>query len=300
MKFSKKSVIFPADPGYNGATCGDMWQNGRGVAMKLTTGLTVSLAVLVTGLYTWGISTDPEGFRGLIRDHSRPIDGAVPLSGVEIPGEGDETLTWKAISDQVSQAVIFKLKPPDLASLDESFLAYLDGLKAAVEARDLAGVLARSAVDVAVSFGQPERPVGLAKLLTSQDGPGVWQQLESVLSVPVAKGADGAYCAPWFSCLAMPEEAGLVEPFETVFVTGENIPVYDVPSDRSEPLLLLSWDAVRLAGAIDEPGWMKVILPADRVGYIARDRVRMMFDTRVDFEPLESGRWAMTSLVVGE
>lgn len=268
--------------------------------MKLTTGLAVSLAVLVTGFYTWGISTDPQGFRGLIRDQSRPMEGAVPLSGVEIPGEIDENLTWETISGEVSQAVIFKLAPPDVASLDESFLDYLASLRAAVEARDLAGVLTRSADNFVVSWGQPERPIGLKQLLSSEDGPAVWQQLQGVLSTPVARGADGAYCAPWFTCLAMPDEAGLVEPFETVFVTGEKVPVYAGTSDRSKRLALLSFDAVRLAGPIDNASWMKVILPADRTGYIARDQVRMMFDTRVDFEPLATGGWAMTSLAVGE
>lgn len=269
--------------------------------MKLTTGLTVSLAVLVTGLYTWGISTDPEGFGGLIRDPSRRVEGAVPLPGVSAPEGVDESVTWRSISGQLPQAIVFKLKPPDVADLDESFLIYLDALRQAVAARDLAGVLSRSAENVIVSWGQPERPVGLAALLASDDGAAVWEQLQGVLAAPVAEGGDGAYCAPWFSCLAMPDEAGLVEPFETVFVTGENVPVYAETSDRSEPLLLLSWDAVRLAGPLDDGPWMKVILPADRTGYIARDRVRMMFDTRVDFERLpSSGLWALTSLAFGE
>lgn len=268
--------------------------------MKLTTGLTVSLAVLVTGLYTWGISTDPEGFGGLIRDNSRPIQGAVPLSGVDIPGDVDEGAVWETISGQVSQAVIFKLRPPDVASLDEGFLVYLDVLKRAVAEHDVEAVLALSAEDIAVSHGQPESPVGLRELLTSRDGLAVWDQLQDVLLAPVAKGADGAYCAPWFSCLAMPDEAGLVEPFETVFVSGQNVPVYAEATDRSERLAFLSWDALRLAGTMGDANWIEVTLPADRTGYIARDQVRMMFDTRVDFERLPSGPWAMISLVIGD
>lgn len=287
-----------------------MWRLGRGVAMKLTTGLTVSLAVLVTGLYTWGISTDPEGFGGLIREHARPIEGAVPLSTANTPADGsgdrtsgvDEGVSWKTIGEKMSQAVVFKLRPPDASGLDESFLMYLDGLKSAVETRDIEGVLSYSAGDIVVTHGHLEGSgsADFKQLMSSDGGGKIWAQLHDLLSVPMAKGADGAYCAPWFSCLAMPEEAGVVEPFETVFVIGDNVPVYAAPSTRSEQLVRLSFDAVRLSGTIDDANWVKVILPADRTGYIARDQVRMMFDTRADFEVLESGLWAMTSLVVGD
>lgn len=273
---------------------------GRGVAMKLATGLTVSLAVLVTGLYTWGISTDPEGFGGLIRERSRPIEGAVPLSVVDVPVAPQGAPGWEAVAERMPQAVVFKLRPPDSAGLDESFLMFLESLTRAVEARNLEGVLTRSAEDIVISPGRFDGAADFTELVSSADGEKVWQQLQEVLSLPMAKGADGAYCAPWFSCLAMPEEAGVVEPFETVFVTGENVPVYAAPSTRSELLVQLSYDAVRLAGTIDDANWLKVVLPADRTGYIARDQVRMMFDTHVDFEFLEPGRWAMTSLVVGD
>lgn len=276
--------------------------------MKLSTGLTVSLAVLVTGLYTWGISTDPDGFGGLIRDRSQSIEGAVPLSAAGIVGDdagditsGDEEKpTWKAIGKSASQAVVFKLRPPEAASLDESFMMFLDGLNTAVRDRDIDGILAYSAEDIVVSYSRSETFASLEDLLSSSGGERIWDHLQSVLALPMAKSADGAYCAPWFSCLAMPEDAGLVEPFETVFVTGEDVPVYEAPSEQARQMMTLSYDAVRLAGSIDDANWLKVELPADRTGYIARDQVRMMFDTHVDFEQLDSGLWAMTSLVIGD
>lgn len=267
--------------------------------MKLTSGLAVSLAVLVTGLYTWGISTDPEGFRGLIRDRSLAIEGAVPLSAVAaIDGEDGKSLTWEDVAGSVSQAVVFKLTPPAAATLDQDFLVFRDTLIRAIAARDTAGVLLLSAGHNMVVVEASEALVGLEELLSSDQSEKIWSQLESVMAKPAARAADGSYCAPWVSCLSMPQEAGLVEPFETVFVTGENIPVYARPSEMSEQLVTLSFDAVRLAAPIDDAKWLEVALPADRTGFIARERVTMMFDTRVDFERLASGEWAMTSLVI--
>lgn len=269
--------------------------------MKLTSGLAVSLAVLVTGLYTWGISTDPEGFGGLIRDRSRAIEGAVPLSAVatiEGMGEDGKSLTWEDVAGSVSQAVVFKLTPPATATLDEDFLLFRETLIRAIAARDTAGVLSLSAAEGIVVVEASEALVGLEELLSSDQNEKIWALLESVMAKPVARAADGSYCAPWVSCLSMPQEAGLVEPFETVFVTGENIPVYAGPSEMSEQLMTLSFDAVRLAAPIDDGKWLEVALPADRTGFIARERVTMLFDTRADFERLASGEWAMTSLVI--
>lgn len=269
--------------------------------MKLTSGLAVSLAVLVTGLYTWGISTDPEGFRGLIRDRSRAIEGAVPLSAVatvDSVGEDGKNPTWEDIAGSVSQAVVFKLAPPALATLDQDFLTYRDTLTRAIAARDTALVLSLSVAHKMVVVEASEELVSLEGLLSSGESESVWTQLENILAKPVARASDGSYCAPWISCLSMPGEAGLVEPFETVFVTGENIPVYAKPSETAEQLVTLSFDAVRLAAPIDDGQWLEVTLPADRTGFIARERVTMMFESRADFERLASGEWAMTSLVI--
>lgn len=276
---------------------------GGGVAMRLTSGLAVSLAVLVTGFYTWGISTDPDGFRGLIRDRGQPVEGAIPLAAVGVPSDGisgvaHEDLTWKDVAGSLSQAVVFKLRPPAANSLDINFSTFLDNLTRAVAARDVVEVLALSAPNDFVAVDTNESLVGLEQLLTAPDSDATWEHLESVLALPVARGIDGSYCAPYFSCLAMPEDAGLVEPFETVFVTAENVPVYAEPSLTSEQLVTLSYDAVRLAAPIDDDKWLKVLLPADRSGYIAREQGRMMFESRADFARLPGGQWALTSLVI--
>jgi hypothetical protein len=266
--------------------------------MKLTTGLAVCLAVLVTGLYTWGISTDPDGFGGLIRDKARPVDGGVPLSAVGILDESLEALTWKDVAGEVAQATVFKLRPTPVADIDAGFGFFLVDLRQAVAIRDIAGVLSHSVNTQIVGFEGTEGLVSLEEALRSEVGEALWSQLQKVLALPVARTADGAYCAPWITCLAMPEEAGLVEPFETVFVTGERVPVYEAPGGAGEPLMILSFDALRLTGAPSEGDWLEVALPADRTGFIARDRVALLFGTRADFDYLDTGRWAMTSLVV--
>lgn len=269
--------------------------------MKLTSGLAVSLAVLVTGLYTWGISTDPDGFGGLIRDRSRAIEGAVPLSAVatlEGVGEDGKSLSWEDVAGSVSQAVVFKLAPPAIATLDQDFLDFRDTLTRAIAARDTAAALSLSGAHNMVVVEASEELASLESLLLSDESEEIWSQLEKVMSRPVARAADGSYCAPWVSCLSMPQEAGLVEPFETVFVAGENIPVYAQPSETAEQLMTLSFDAVRLAAPVDNEIWLEVALPADRTGFVKRERVSMMFESRADFERLASGEWAMTSLVI--
>lgn len=268
--------------------------------MKYTTGIAISLAVLLAGLYTWGISTDPDGLGALVREEERPMDGAVPLASVEASSLADDELTYAALATEVSQSNLFHLAPPEASDLDGDFLSFLLELRSAVEARDIEAILSRSASDIFLSFGSQGGHEVLRDLLSDPEAAGgYWQELKAVLHLPAAKGSEGLHCAPYFTCMNLPQDAGLIEPFDTAFIVSGDVSVFAEPSDAAATLMNLSYDVVRVLEFAEDPNWVRVALPDGEAGYLRSDTYRTMFDFRANFEKVE-GFWLMTSFVAGD
>jgi hypothetical protein len=271
-----------------------------GVAMKYTTGIAICLAVLLVGLYTWGISTDPDGLGALVRDSERPSDGAVPLASVEANSQADDELTYGALAAQVAQSDLFHLAPPEASDLDGDFMSFLSEMRSAVEARDIEAILSRSTSDIFLSFGSQGGHDVLRRLLSDpQAATSYWQELKAVLQLPAARGAEGLHCAPYFTCMNLPQEAGLIEPFDTAFIVSKDVSVFAEPDAAAAPLMKLSFDVVKVLEFAEDPDWVRIALPGGEAGYVRSSTFRTLFDFRASFEKIE-GFWLMTSFVAGQ
>lgn len=267
--------------------------------MNYANGLAMSLAVLLTVTYTWGLSTDPDGWGGLVRKSERLDPGGVPLAAVEAAAGQDDALTYAGINAPYRQPPVFHMAPPAAAFEDQEFVAFLGDLRDAVATRDLDRLLEASREDILLSFGYGVGREGLKDILSSPDiGEDHWQALEALFALPVGETKDGTRCAPHFACMVLPPEAGIIDPFDTVFVIDKDVPVYAEASERSEEILTLSFDAVREAAPLDTPDWVAVSLAGGQYGFVPSDKVRSYFDFRADFEKSEDG-WKLSSFVAG-
>lgn len=270
--------------------------------MKYSTGLAVSLSVLLTGFFTWGVSTHPDGFGGLIKEGPSPDPGAVPLALIDADKKSD-SLTYADVAATVAQPAIFPFPPPNEQSLDKGFLAFLKDLKASVDAGDVEAVLAASHLEISYSFGaNPSREGFRRELENTVYGMEIMDDLKRTLALPAGRVDFEDYkvhCTPYFWCMDLPEEAGVIDPYETVFVMGENVPVYAEASETSSVVTHLTHSAVRALDIWDYPGWVLVSLEGEEKGYVAADKTRSLLDYRAVFEE-EDGNWSMTVFIAGD
>ena len=284
-----------------------LWHHGIGVTVKYSTGLAVSLGVLLTGFFTWGVSTHPDGFGGLVQIGERAGPGAVPLALSDIDKQAD-SLTYAAVAQGVAQPAIFPFPPPDQSALDESFLAFLKDLRASVEIGDKEAVFAISHPQISYSFGADPGLDGFRTHLEDPEfGQDVWDGLKQTINLPAGKASGddwNAHCTPYFWCMDMPEEAGIIDPYETVFIMGEDVPVYTGPGEDTDVVTHLTHAAVRALDAWEHPGWVLISLGAneegvEQEGYVSFDHARGLLDYRAVFEKIE-GSWTMTIFIAGD
>ena len=123
--------------------------------------------------------------------------------------------------------------------------------------------------------------------------------MDEVLALPLGRTSTGIHCAPHFSCMALPPEAGIIDPFDTVFALSAKVPVYAAANEDAEELETLSFDAVRQLGRLEASDWVKVDLGDGESGFVRASKVRSFFDFRADFEHSESG-WKMTAFIAAD
>ena len=199
-------------------------------------------------------------------------------------------------------AAELKLLPVDEAAGNPSFLAYRGSLLDAVRRRDADYVVARAAPDIKLSFGGQYGRIMFRQALTGEEeweGERYWAELQRVLELGGVFLSDGAFCAPYISCVDVP---GCVEcdPYETVFVTSAYAVAHAKPELGGEVVARLSYDVLMLHPEMPYHGdWIPVLLPDGGAGYVKGPEFRMSIDYRARFEPFGKV-WLMTVFIAGD
>lgn len=271
--------------------------------MKYSTGLAVSLGVLLTGFFTWGVSTDPEGVEGLIKSGPRQEGGAIPLALLEADRKSD-ALTYKAVADAVAQPALFSFPPPEDETLSPDFLSFLETFRDAALDGNWEEVFAATDAEISWSFGDDVGIEGFKAHLNNEDyGEEVKAAFVDTLMLPAGR-ADyetdtDTHCLPYYWCMDLPEEAGIIDPFETVFILGNEVPLYDAPNGEGEEIMRVSWTAARSTDDYETPGWIRLELEGGTSAWVAAENARHLLDYRAVFDKID-GRWVMTVFIAGD
>jgi hypothetical protein len=200
--------------------------------------------------------------------------------------------------------------------------AFLDEVNAAVAARDVDAFVNLADVHVLLTFGGGEGAAQLREELAADDG-ALWNETADLMAMGCAiskvndagqSGDESQFTTiilPWY----LAQDTG-GDPFETVIVTGEDVPVHHAASLTSPPLAYVSWEAVQLVpepgetginySGDQETGWLRVRLPAgsgagaDPVeGYMQAENLRSVVDYRL-LANNGDGRWKISALIAGD
>lgn len=203
----------------------------------------------------------------------------------------------------VLEPVESSLAPRDECSELEGGAPFLAALGAAVEMRDTDLLVALAANDVKLGFGGND---GAANLRSSLDAEGsvLWDELAEMMPMGCAANLTGGMTIPYYF-----DQGGSLDPFESMIVTGMEVPLRAAPDGDAANIANLSWREVAAipeadGGASSGNGWTHVRVPAQRdaeemTGYIRTSSVRSMVDYRL-LASSRNGRWRITALLAGD
>ena len=181
----------------------------------------------------------------------------------------------------------------DCATIDGA-AAFRSRLADAVRRRDAAALSTVAAQDIKLDFGGGG---GVAQLQQQLADPQqvLWTELEAILPLGCAGNDQGGVTIPWIA----DQDLGRRDPFSTMLVLGENVPVQAAPAADAPQLGEVSWDLVRMGALRPGAPFQQVFLPDDRIGFIASDALRSPVDYRLTASS-RNGKWSITSLVSGD
>ena len=169
----------------------------------------------------------------------------------------------------------------------------------AVANRNAAMLLPLFAEDVLLDFGGGGGRETLSQRLTDPEY-NLWGELDELLSLGCAKGAEGGIVLPWI----WGQELGEDDAFAVLYVTGADVPIYrDAKGD--DVIARVSWGLVGwsayLEQSVDEEGQRtKIVVPDKRTGFIANNKVRSLVDYRLIVDRKDDGHLQVTAFVAGD
>lgn len=195
-----------------------------------------------------------------------------------------------------------RLEPVDQASNDPQFAAWRSKLLDAVRRRDTDFVVSMADDEILLSFGGDYGRQTFREMLSGEDpgqGDSYWVELETVLELGGVFMGDGAFCAPYLSCIDVPG-CSECDPYETVYVIGSDVPARARPETSAPVVATLSWDVLPLDYGAESPeGWHPVKLPEGRTVFLSDRHSRMAIDYRARFERTGDG-WRVTVFIAGD
>ncbi|HYN25146.1 MAG TPA: SH3 domain-containing protein [Pyrinomonadaceae bacterium] len=199
-----------------------------------------------------------------------------------------------------------KLYPVDEGAKDASFKAFRKNLIQAVKERHTPFILAILHPKIHLSFGGHSGVKDFVELWkpNSTDS-ALWNELSTILSLGgTFSKSEGkrVFWAPYtFSIFP-----GDLDAYEYASIVGENVRVRSQPNTTAGIVTILSYDIVKATFVTsdnnredDIPGWVKVIVPDGRNGYVASRYVRSPIDYRLGFERIR-GKWLITAFIGGD
>lgn len=191
------------------------------------------------------------------------------------------------------------LAPLNECSRVEGADSFRMALATAVANRNETMLLPLFAEDVLLDFGGGSGRETLSQRLDDPEYR-LWQELDEMLRLGCAKGAEGGIVMPWLWV----QELGEDDAFAVLYVTGSDVPVYrDATGD--DIIARVSWGLVGwpayLEQSADEVGQRtKIIVPGKRTGFIANDKVRSLVDYRLIVDRMDDGQLQVTAFVAGD
>ena len=191
-----------------------------------------------------------------------------------------------------------KLKPVDEATSDPSLVAFRDELLAAVRKRDADAVVALADPKIRTSFGGGGGAADFGRALKQ---PGVWEDFEQLLTQGgsfVGEGSGRSFWAPYVYS-AWPDAHDV---FESLAITGENVPLYESADKDARVIATLSHDIVKPAGDLgrDIGQWHNVKTADGHTGWVEAKFVRSPVGYRAGFLKNKDGKWQINALVAGD
>lgn len=187
-----------------------------------------------------------------------------------------------------------KWAPRDACTRVEGADAFRVRLAAAVEARDVEAFVGLAAEDVKLDFGGGAGSDELRRRLADPEL-GLWDELETLLALGCAVNDQGGITVPWL----FEQDLGPADPFTSLLVTGENVPLLERPDPAGRPLAAISWDLVEIETFDPAATYQRVETPDGTTGFIATDRLRSPIDYRLSASS-RNGRWRIVSFVAGD
>ncbi len=197
-----------------------------------------------------------------------------------------------------------KLRPVDEAGKDVSFKSFRDTLMKAIEARDTKYVLSTLDPKIHLSFGGSAGIKDFKEMWKPDDPKSeLWNELGTVLSLGgTFDTMEGRreFCAPYTFTL-FPSD---LDAFNYGAVIGENVRVRAQPNPSAPIIATLSYDIVRanFSNANEsggKSGWVEVVTPAGKRGYVSEKFIRSPVDYRACFRKTR-GKWLMTTFIAGD
>jgi hypothetical protein len=191
-----------------------------------------------------------------------------------------------------------KLKPVDEATSDPSLVEFRDELLAAVRKRDTDAVVALADPKIRTSFGGGG---GAADFRRALKQPGVWEDFEQLLTQGgsfVGEGPGRSFWAPYVYS-AWPDAH---DAFESLAITGENVPLYESADKNARVIATLSHDIVKRAGDLgrDVGQWQDVKTADGHTGWVEAKFVHSPVGYRAGFLKNKDGKWQINALVAGD
>jgi hypothetical protein len=229
---------------------------------------------------------------------------AIALSVVCFPGPSI-ALAQRVSAPAAARAVrwsLLSITPPDIEARESELAGVRDRLRAAIAARDLAGVRALFAPmvrdqDAAVPAGDILATMGpLAAGMPMSDE---WEAFDGALRLGGVRLGD-AYVVPFMATAA----TGRANAGMEVFVAGRDTPVRDAPAGSGAILTRVSNAILRAALAPDVEtradasgcrSWTAVENTAGTVGWVCAADARPMVGLYYAFERIDD-RWQLTAL----
>jgi hypothetical protein len=232
-------------------------------------------------------------------DASMPPETTAPSAATATEGAPgtDATTTTVAPSAEVPQVLGPKLLPVDEGAGDPSFAKYREELLAEVRSRNTEAVAARVDPNIRTTFGDGGGLDDFRKVLAQ---PGRWESLERALTLGgrfVGEGETRSFWAPYVYS-AWPDRH---DAFESLVVTGENVPLRESAADDGRVVATLTHDIVtRVEPGADLAAPFVQVKTADGLtGFVSTSAVLSPVGYRAGFMK-KDGEWRMNAFVAGD
>lgn len=173
--------------------------------------------------------------------------------------------------------------------------AFRKQLAEAIAARDADRLAALASPEVQLDFGGGSGLAELRSRLNDRDID-LWGELADLVKLGCALDDEGGITIPWDAA----QEIDVQDPYMSMIVTGEEVPLRERADTKSPPLENVSWDIVTLVAGFQPEDPLQHVRSADGTeGYIATGDLRSLTDYRLSASRRD-GKWKFTSLVAGD